>query len=123
MRIVMSPASMHEVRYPGCPYSNARDLNRKVSKIAQRGRTDMIVFVTGATSRPFASKMVLVRDPHGGHFLGWTKERGPEPRAALKVRHDAEDQRAYLHDLQRNGLPHGEAADAGNSQNLSCEVH
>jgi hypothetical protein len=42
--------------------------------------------------------------------------------AARKVHHDAEDQRACLYGLQRNGLPHGEATSAGNSQNLSGEV-
>ena len=40
----------------------------------------------------------------------------------LKGSHDTEDQRAYLCSLQRHGLPEGEAAGAGYSQNLSGEV-
>jgi hypothetical protein len=84
MRIVMSPASMHEVRTVSrlSLFERSRFEFRKVSKIAQRGRADMIGFVTGATSRPFASKMVLVRDPHGGYFLGWTKR--PRTEGSLK---------------------------------------
>jgi hypothetical protein len=41
---------------------------------------------------------------------------------ALKGSHDAQDQRAYLRSLQWNGLPKGEAARAGDPQNLSDEV-
>ena len=51
------------------------------------------------------------------------KSTGQYPaRIGTEVHHDAEDQRAYLHGLQRNGFSQGEAASAGNSQNLSGEV-
>jgi hypothetical protein len=41
---------------------------------------------------------------------------------ALKGSHDTQDQRAYLRGLQWNRLSEGEAAGAGNPQNLSDEV-
>ena len=71
-------------------------------------------------------KTAPVAAPPLGPFSQLTAEIGrlgaKEVTRGPNENHDAKNQRAYMHGLQRNGFPGGKPARVGNSQDLPSQV-